>query len=78
MRSDDPIAYQINFPDALEQLVELYENIAESLIHQEHHKGDDQGSNGYDNRTTLKFTPGWPGNLMHEFIITFPEVRNNF
>jgi len=46
--------YQIEFPRrGLEKQVKLLQQELKSLIHQKHHKGDNQGSNGYDYSAVL-------------------------
>jgi hypothetical protein len=60
------------------ETVKLLKNGAERHIHQINDNGDYEGSNGYDYCAVLQFTPGWPRNLVNQFIIGLAEVGSDF
>src|SRR5690606_25594615 len=62
----------------LKQQVELFQYSLERHIHQINDKCDYKGSDGYNDCTVLEFTPGWPGSLMHQLIVTIIDVLLNF
>ncbi len=46
----------------------------ERKVHQEHHQGDDQGSNGHNDNATSEFAPGRPCDLFLEFCVALFNV----
>lgn len=44
----------------LKKVIKLFQQCGEAEIHQIHDNRDNKGSNGYNNSTTLQFSPGGP------------------
>ena len=46
-------------------------------IHQEYDQGDQQRRNEHNYRRTGQVCPGWPGHLVHQFIVAFRQIQPN-